>query len=810
MRMKQTLVILVCALSLQACNVFVDLPANPEPTALITAASSRGVPSEPTPLPSPTPMPTPLPLPRVAAGDQAFFNGDLPRAREAYRATLTTTSDPDMRAAALWGWARVEFEDGNYSLTLDTLRTLLRDYPESQYVPYAHFLLGQTFAALARYQEAADAYQRYLDLRPGILDGYVHTQRGDMLMAVGDVQNAIYAYETALAAERLDNGESIRIKLGQAYAALGAGPKALEIYAQVFEAADNDFTRAQMDLLSGQVYLQSGQTDLAYGKFLHAVENYPRAYDSYSALVALVEAGVPVNDLHRGLVNYFAGQYGLSLAALNRYIASAPEGEDGTAHYYRALALRALGEIQQAVDAWTYFIETYPNNRNWLTAWSDKAFTQWAYQSNHTAAAGTLLDFVRAYPASDHAPAFMREAGRIFERGRKLEDAAITWERLAESYPGSEQAVEALFLAGITRYRMGQYEAALTNFQRSLLLATTPSETARAHLWVGKTYQTLGRADEAQASWQAGQAVDPTGYYSERQRDLLLGVAPFTLNTPSRLTYDLAAEREAAIAWMRVTFGLPPETDLTSLGALGGDARMARGREFWELGLYNEARLEFESVRESVKEDPVNSFRLAGYLIDLGAYRIGIFAARQVLTLAGLESGNEALGAPVYFSHIRFGLYYPEIVIPAAERYGLEPLFLYSVIRQESLFEGFVRSEAGARGLMQIIPSTGDAIAAQLAWPDYDAQDLYRPYVNITFGAYYLDNNRRLLNGDLYAALAAYNGGPGNAAAWQELANGDQDLLLEIIRFEETRNYIRHIYEVFNIYKTLYNPLVQQ
>ncbi|MEJ5225628.1 MAG: transglycosylase SLT domain-containing protein, partial [Anaerolineales bacterium] len=93
--------------------------------------------------------------------------------------------------------------------------------------------------------------------------------------------------------------------------------------------------------------------------------------------------------------------------------------------------------------------------------------------------------------------------------------------------------------------------------------------------------------------------------------------------------------------------------------------------------------------------------------------------------------------------------------------------------------------------------------------PDYDSQDLYRPYISVTFGAYYLDNNRRLLNGDWYAALAAYNGGPGNAAAWQELSNGDQDLLLEVVRFEETRNYIRYIYEVFNIYKTLYNPLAQ-
>ncbi len=804
MRLKHSLRLLLVVF-LSACSAINQLPAGL--TATPTETGTPTITPSPLPTETPTAAPTPLPLVRVESGDRALFNGDLARAREIYRATLSNATEGQVRAAALWGLGRVEYEDANFSLALDTLRALLREHPESDYAPYAHFMLGQVFAALSRYQEAADSYQRYMELRPGVLDAFTLERRGDMFNALGNYQNAIYVYEAALAASRLDDGQALKIKLGRAYAALGAGPKALEIYGQVFATAENDFTRAQMDLLSGQVYLQSGQSDLAYGKFRHAVENYPRAYDSYSALVALVEAGVPVNDLDRGLVNYFAGQYGLSLAALNRYIASAPEGEDGSAHYYRALVLRALGETQQAVDAWTFFIQTYPANRNWVTAWSDKAFTQWAYQGNHAAAAGTLLDFVGANPASTQSPAFLREAGRIFERGRKLEDAAITWERLAESYPGSEQAVEALFLAGITRYRQGNHAAALANFQRSLLLAGTPFEKARAQLWVGKAYTALGNPSEAQAAWQAGQAIDPTGYYSERQRDLLLGVAPFTASGPLRLTYDLAAERTEAQAWMRVKFGLPPDAPLDGLDWMAGDVRIVRGRELWEMGLFNEARLEFENLREAVKDSPVDSFRLAGYLVELGAYRIGIVAARQVLTLAGLASGAEALGAPAYFDHIRFGIYYPEIILPAAERYNLDPLLLYSVIRQESLFEGFVRSSAGARGLMQIIPSTGDAIAGQLAWPEYDSQDLYRPYLSVVFGAYYLDNNRRLLDGDVYAALAAYNGGPGNAAAWKEFSNGDQDLLLEVIRFEETRNYIRFIYEIYNIYNTLYRPL---
>jgi soluble lytic murein transglycosylase len=107
---------------------------------------------------------------------------------------------------------------------------------------------------------------------------------------------------------------------------------------------------------------------------------------------------------------------------------------------------------------------------------------------------------------------------------------------------------------------------------------------------------------------------------------------------------------------------------------------------------------------------------------------------------------------------------------------------------------------------MQIMPTTGESIVANSGWPPgYTAEDLYRPVVSITLGADYLDSQRNRFGGDYYAALAAYNAGPGNAAVWRELSGEDIDLFLEIIRFEETRNYIKGIYEVFTIYRRLYD-----
>jgi soluble lytic murein transglycosylase len=220
--------------------------------------------------------------------------------------------------------------------------------------------------------------------------------------------------------------------------------------------------------------------------------------------------------------------------------------------------------------------------------------------------------------------------------------------------------------------------------------------------------------------------------------------------------------------------------------------------------LYDHAEAEYSYLREEAANDPLLSYRLAVYLSDLGMYRQAILSARQVLDLAGLDDAG-TLTAPVLFSHIRFGAYYPDLVTPAAQSNVFSPLFVWSTLRQESLFDPSIQSSAGALGLMQVMPATGDEVASRLGWPaNYAQSDLLRPDVNLTLGLDYLATQRDNLGGDLYAALAAYNGGFGNAAEWQKLANGDPDLFVEVVRFDETRQYLMGIYEVFAIFSRLY------
>jgi soluble lytic murein transglycosylase len=796
------------ALSLAACSTFENFPAIP-PGWTVTPSIT----TTPEPTFTPTITPTPQPVARVTEGDQALFNGDYDLALLNYQIALQDSPDPLIRASAKWGEARIYYAQGRYNETLTALQVLITEYSQSPQFPQAYFLQGFVYYKLENYSAAADAWQVYLTLRPGVLDAYVQELRGDALYNAKNFPASLSAYTTAIQAASLGDDTILDLKVANTQTQIGNYETAIALYDGIIGRASSDYIKAQALYEAGLANQAQGQSAEANERFRYAVENYPLSYYSYLSLVALLDAGGTVNELDRGLVDYFAGQYAVGIAAFDRYLQSNPPENDGTAVYYRALSKNGLGQYDEALVDYEAFIANFSAHPRWGDAWGEKAFIEWAQKGDYTKGAQTLLEFVNLAPTSSQAADYLMSAARIYERDGQYDKAIETWSRVTLEYPGSQQASYAAFLSGIVEYRRGNFGPALETFKRSLALSISEEDKTRALLWVGKAHQKLGNENGATDAWREGQNLNPGGYYSERARDLLQEGTPFSPGTSPNFEVDLMRERADADAWVRLTFNLGNDVDLANLGSLATDVRVIRGREYWELGMYDEARLEFEDLREELEtnQDAVGSYRLANYMLDMGMYRSAIFAARQVLTIAGLDEHTESMMAPAYFSHVRYGLYYPDLIIPIAQQEGFDPLFIYSVIRQESLFEGYVRSSAGARGLMQVIPSTGAQIASELGKPaNYTEEDLYRPYVSVLFGSHYLARNRSLLNGDLYATLAAYNGGPGNAIAWKELSGDDPDLFLESVRFEETRNYIRNIYEIFIIYNRLYGNRVGQ
>jgi len=804
MMKKQVFLIGLMVLSLASCNlpvkVSIDVFASPTPTITATPSPTPTV----TPSPTPSPTPTPPPAVQVKQAERAMFLGDYETARLEFQTAYGGTTDPALKAAALIGMGRALYAQNNFPAAITNLQEAVTAFPEDQQIATAYYYLGRTYMAQQGYASAEQAYTKFLEAGPQVIQDHIQELRGDALFSSGDYAGAVEAYSAAVL--NAPPGTSIiwtELSLAQAYTNLGDYTNAVKSFLAVYEKSDNPYVRAQANLLMGQIYLTLGQPEQANARFLDSVINYPQAYDSYSGLVQLVNSGVPVDELNRGIVDYYAGQYGLAIEAFNRAIDSTSE-PSAAPYLYRALCRLALNEPGNAVLDLDYIIENFPSDRYWARAWSEKADIQWTAFDDYSAAAATLLAFVEKAPDSVEAPGYLYDAARIQERGELLPEAASTWEKLINDYPAYELSYRGLFLAGISYYRAGDFPKAQQVFQRCLVLTTVPDEQAAALLWIGKAQQAQGQANEARASWELAAQKDPTGYYSERANELLAGRKPFDLSRPLDLGYDLERERPEAEDWLRQTFAMPPETDLSGLGDLASNYNVQRGTAFWNLGLYEEGRAEFELARSAVLNDPAATYRLMNYLYDLGIYRSALLASRHILDLANMDDIS-TLQAPAYFNHIRFGVYFKDLVMEAAQKEGFNVLFLLSVMRQESLFEGFAISSAGARGLMQIMPATGAEIASSMNWPSgYTDSDLYRPVISIPMGARYLARQRDYFDGDLFAALAAYNGGPGNTILWSEMAKGDPDLLMEVIRADETRKYIRQIYEFFNLYRIFY------
>jgi soluble lytic murein transglycosylase len=748
---------------------------------------------------------------RIAEADHDLFNGDYLAALTEYTSAFNTSSDPNILAPALLGQGRIHYLTGDYPNALNEFRAIFNSYPDSVQVADAYYFLAETLLLLDRDTEAADAFATYLTIRPGVLDAFINERRGDALMASGDYRSALEAYTNAVQSPRLPTNFLLELKLAQSYVLLGDYTTAQVVYDDIFTRTSSEDIKAQVDYARGQMYTNLAQTEQATTAYLDAVFNYPQAYYSYLSLVELVNAGYPVDDLQRGLVDYYAGQDGVALNAFDRYLSANPS-DPSTAHYYEglilcdpvSLILCDQENLSGAISKRDEVIQGDPASQVWDSAWEQKAYIQWAGQGDYAAGEKTLLDFVAAVPAHPRAAEFLFDAGRVAERDGRLLDATQIWQRMPAEYPNSEYVFRALFLSAICHYRLGDFPSAQTVFWQAQSLAITPAERAGAYFWAGKSQAAQGDSVAAQATWQQTVSIDPTGYYSERARDMLNDRSPFTPPQLTDLGIDHQSELRLAELWMRTTFNYPAGTDYSAPGPLASDPRFIRGLEFWNLGLEDQAEAEFSDLRESAANDPLTSFRLAVYLSDLGMYRLGILSARQVLDLAGLDDAG-TLTAPVLFNHIRFGAYFPDLVVQAAQDNGFDPLFIWSTVRQESLFDPGIKSSADAYGLMQIVPATGEERVSILGWPpNYTQSDLLRPDVNLTLGVDYLASQRDYLGGDLYAALAAYNGGPGNAAAWQSLANGDPDLFVEVVRFDETRQYLMAIYEIFTIYSRLY------
>ncbi len=779
---------------------------------LITSPTATETPEPPTATPEPTStaLPTPSPTPSIAVENlDLLMFGDFDMADYSIANRINNSEDVNDILLAQTDKIESAYLQADYQKCMIAMNELMEtvrgtsERPKSL-LAKAYYLHAQCAYETGESKIQIESLEKYLEYRPDSpLLADVCSDMAYAYRELGDYELFRNFLDVSAANSPTGKNDYMKLDYAVSYSLEGNNDEAIRQLTDLYNNSADENIKAGADYYLGTVYEATGLRDQVIARYQDAVNNYPKTYYSYLALLWLLDNEQTVSDYQRGLINFYRGQYALANEAFRRYVKSEP-GNDGSSWYFIGICQMNLADYDGAVTSFTKLIEEYPDNRYYVSAWDELAYVQWVYLEKYKAAAATLTDYVSRHPDQADSASFLFEAGRILERGRYLSDAAKTWGRLIDEYPLYENSKTALFLAAISSFRIGDYETSMAHLNRLLLVSGIPDDQAKAYFWIAKIYQK--KNDDYNMNKYLTKAAEQskTGYYSLRAAELAEGKDYLTSPSSYDFGIDLKAERQVADQWMMITFTLE-YGQLSDNTAYASDQDYLKAEELFSLGQYQQAAISFDNVRANLTEDAAASYSFLSEMLDKNIYSVAAYTSRQILSAAGLYEDDRTLEVPNYFNHVRFGPWYLKYVETASKEYSISPFILYSLMKQESMYNPWVTSSAGARGLMQIMPATGLEIAKTLHWPpDYQEEDLNRVPVAINFSASLLKQLKSFFDQSNAAMLAAYNGGAGNTQKWTTASDNDPDLLYEVIRFEETRNYLHNIYINAKIYEWLY------
>lgn len=145
---------------------------------------------------------------------------------------------------------------------------------------------------------------------------------------------------------------------------------------------------------------------------------------------------------------------------------------------------------------------------------------------------------------------------------------------------------------------------------------------------------------------------------------------------------------------------------------------------------------------------------------------------------------------------------FKDLTVRYASQAGIDPAWVYGLIRQESRFVMGAQSSVGAQGLMQVMPATAREIAGKIGM---SSSELYTMDGNIRMGTWYMADAKRRLQNNEVMATAGYNAGPGRARNWQASSPLEGAIYAETIPFTETRDYVKKVMTNATYYASLFN-----
>lgn len=276
--------------------------------------------------------------------------------------------------------------------------------------------------------------------------------------------------------------------------------------------------------------------------------------------------------------------------------------------------------------------------------------------------------------------------------------------------------------------------------------------------WRARALDGLGQKEQAQVIYQA---LAPTRNY-------------YGFVSSLHLKQPLSLQHQAPV--------IDPKTANDVHNAPG----IRRFKELMIIGKISPARIEwFAAIDKMNEQERLAASKLAE---EMGLYDIAIF------TMAKCEFRDDVW--------LRFPLAHQQEIVSNATKHNIDPAWVFAIARQESAFFTDAISPAGARGLMQLMPSTAKILAKKYDVKFDGDSLLHTPCVNVQLGTVYLKNLKQRMYNNTILATASYNAGPLSIQRWlPEKEPLEADIWIETIPYRETREYVKNVLAFTSIYR---------
>ena len=380
---------------------------------------------------------------------------------------------------------------------------------------------------------------------------------------------------------------------------------------------------------------------------------------------------------------------------------------------------------------------------------------------------------VTRYPKTEWAEEALVTMAFLHHRDGLDANAVPYYRRLLEEFPAGRYVERSVWAVAWSDFQAGRYAQAAERLEGGA--GQTPHGTfeARFLYWAGRARAAMGQADLARALYQETVRRFKHLYHGQRAAEALDHVRTGASSTHPATT--------------------PPTPGPVQVA----EPARTRVQQWLLIDRFGEAADELRTVAAT----PQVHATLAWLDWKRGALRPAINSLRRAYP-EWMSADGDAMPDPAW--RILYPVDYQDMLVEAARRENLDPALLAGIIWQESTFDPRAVSVAGARGLMQILPSTGRSLARSVGIR-YTEATLFQPEVGLRLGARYF---RRLLDafgGRVERALAAYNAGPGRTGVWTAaMPQATTEQFIESIPYPETRGYVTGILSHREHYRRLY------